>query len=182
LNSCETYRPQGTQYLDPGVFSGQPAGPPPDDVSFWDGSAGNGAPRVHLDLSDQIAYFYRGDVLVGRSRISSGDAQHPSPTGKLSVLQKNKNHISSRYGDFVFPDGTVARANVDARTDKAPPGSSFRGSPMTNFMRITWDGVGMHAGYLPGYPASHGCIRMPEHMSALFFDNVKVGTPVLVTH
>ena len=173
----------GTQYLGAGTFSGN--GPtnnlPPDNVSFWDGGAGNGPARMHLDLSQQVADFYRGDVLVGRSRISSGDANHHTPTGKLSILEKHRDHVSSRYGDFVFPDGTVARANVDVKTDKAPAGSRFAGSPMTNFMRLTYDGVGMHKGFLPGYPASHGCVRMPEKMSAIFFENVQIGTPVLVT-
>jgi lipoprotein-anchoring transpeptidase ErfK/SrfK len=51
---------------------------------------------------------------------------------------------------------------------------------MTNFMRLTNDGIGMHAGFLPGYPASHGCIRMPEHMSEIFFNNVNLGTPVTI--
>jgi lipoprotein-anchoring transpeptidase ErfK/SrfK len=51
---------------------------------------------------------------------------------------------------------------------------------MTNFMRLTPDGIGMHAGFLPGYPASHGCIRMPEHMSENFFNNVNLGTPVTI--
>ncbi len=185
LSSCQSYQAHGTMYLEPGVFAsqqpGQTVGPPPDTVSFWDGGAGNGPSRIHIDISQQVANFYRGDVLVGRSKLSTGDANHPSPTGKLSILEKHKDHISSRYGDYVYPDGSVAQANVDLKKDRRPPGSIFKGSPMTNFMRITWDGVGMHAGYLPGYPASHGCIRMPEHMSAIFYDNVKLGTPVLVT-
>ncbi|MBP7948274.1 MAG: L,D-transpeptidase family protein [Verrucomicrobiales bacterium] len=183
LSSCVTTGLTGqTQYLQPGSFGQQQVGPPPDAVSFWDGGAGNGAPRLHINLAAQVVDFYRGNVLVGRSRISSGDTSHPSPTGRMSVLEKNKNHVSSRYGDFVFPDGTVARANVDARTDRPPAGARFKGSPMPNFMRITWDGVGMHAGFLPGYPASHGCIRMPDRMSEIFFSNVQVGTPVLVTN
>ena len=173
----------GTQYLGAGSFSGTgaPNNLPADNVSFWEGGAGNGPSRVHLDLSQQVANFYRGDVMVGRSRISSGDAQHRTPTGKFSILEKHHDHYSNRYGDFVFPDGTVARANVDVKTDKPPAGSRFAGSQMTYFMRLTYDGVGMHKGFLPGYPASHGCVRMPENMAAIFFQNVQLGTPVLVT-
>jgi lipoprotein-anchoring transpeptidase ErfK/SrfK len=61
-----------------------------------------------------------------------------------------------------------------------PKGCKYEGADMKNFMRITPDGVGMHAGFLPGYPASHGCIRMPAHMSEHFFNSVSVGTPVTI--
>lgn len=171
----------GTAYLGAGTFGGTDNTLPPDTVSFWDGGAGNGPAHLHLDINKQYVDFFRGDTLVGRSRVSSGDVNHPTPTGNLSILEKHREHISSRYGDYVFPDGTVARANVDLKNDPAPAGSHFKGSPMTNFMRLTHDGVGMHTGFLPGYPASHGCVRMPDKMSAIFFENVQVGTPVLVT-
>ncbi len=174
-----------TQYLNGLTAQNQPTenGLPPDTVSFWDGGSGNGPAHIHLKLDEQVADFYRGDVLVGRSRVSSGDDVHRSPTGKLSILEKDMNHKSARYGDFVGPDGTmVVQANVDIKKDRAPAGSHFAGSPMTHFMRLTYDGVGMHTGFLPGYPASHGCIRMPDRMAAIFYDNVTVGTPVLVTN
>jgi lipoprotein-anchoring transpeptidase ErfK/SrfK len=175
--------PQGTHYLGDAAPQG-PSGSTllPDNVSFWDGGSGNGPPRIHIKIGDQVADFYRGDVLVGRARISTGTPSHPTPTGKFSILQKNKFHKSSRYGDFVYPDGSYAKRDVDIKTDKPPAGSRFAGSPMTNFMRITWEGVGMHSGFLPGYAASHGCIRMPDHMSETYFNNVSLGTPVLVTY
>ena len=69
--------------------------------------------------------------------------------------------------------------NVDIRVDKIPPGAIYYAAPMPNFMRFT-GGIGMHTGYLPGYAASHGCIRMPHQMSEKFFENVSVGTPVIV--
>lgn len=187
LSSCVSTSLTGaTQYLDAGTFSGTPTaapanGLPPDTVSFWDGGAGNGPARIHLKLNEQVVDFYRGNVLVGRSRVSSGDANHPTPTGNFSILEKHRDHVSSRYGDYVFPDGTVAKGNIDVKTDPQPAGTRYKGSPMTNFMRLTRDGVGMHTGFLPGYPASHGCVRMPDRMSAIFFENVQVGTPVLVT-
>ncbi len=184
LSSCATDGVTGaTQYLN-GQFSANPAtqnGLPPDTVSFWDGGAGNGPARIHLKLGEQVADFYRGDVLVGRSRVSSGDEYHPSPTGRLSILEKDRNHKSSRYGEFVDGAGNVVKADADVKKDRPPPGTRFAGAPMSNFMRLTYDGVGMHTGFLPGYPASHGCIRMPDRMSAIFFDNVQIGTPVLVT-
>jgi len=76
----------------------------------------------------------------------------------------------------------VMVANVGVKKDPKPAGASFRGAPMPYFMRITPTGVGMHAGFLPGFPASHGCIRMPERMAEIFFANVSHGTPVRVVH
>jgi hypothetical protein len=179
----------GTLYYDPSgipqgqgapVQAGQPAGGPPDLISHWDGGPGNGPPRIRIDLSEQTAYFYRGDVLVGKSWLSTGDAGHRTPTGNFRIMQKSKSHKSSHYGAFVDQYGNVIDGDVDKRKDRPGPGLKFEGAKMTNFMRLTSDGVGMHAGFLPGYPASHGCIRMPEHMSEKFFDNVAVGTPVTI--
>ena len=73
-------------------------------------------------------------------------------------------------------------ANVGVNKDPKPPGTRFKGAPMPYFMRLTGSGVGLHAGYLPGYPASHGCIRMPEFMAENFFSSVSIGTPVTITH
>ncbi len=181
--SGQTYQPQGTTYLGAQLPTGHTENALfADNVSFWDGSAGNGPARIHIKIGDQVADFYRGDILVGRARISTGTADHPTPTGSYRIIQKNKHHRSSRYGDFVFPDGSFAKRDVDIKKDKPLPGTKFLGSKMTNFMRITPDGVGMHAGFLPGYPASHGCIRMPDAMSETYFNNVSLGTPVRVTY
>lgn len=179
----------GTLYYDPsGVPQGQgaplpggrPAAGPPDLISHWDGGAGNGPAKIKIDLSEQTAYFYKGSTLVGKSWLSTGDAGHRTPTGSFKIIQKNKWHKSSRYGAFVDKEGNVVDGDVDAKKDRPPPGLKFEGAKMTNFMRLTPDGIGMHAGFLPGYPASHGCIRMPEHMSENFFNNVNLGTPVTI--
>ena len=89
-------------------------------------------------------------------------------------------HASSRYGDYVDAGDNVIMPNIDNQKDLKPPGTKYKGAPMPFFMRIV-GGVGMHAGYLPGYPASHGCIRMPEFMAENFFNAVSLGTPVTVT-
>ena len=93
------------------------------------------------------------------------------------MLEKDPNHHSTLYGDFVDSFGRIVRAGVSARIDSAPSGTHFAGATMKWFMRLTGDGVGMHVGILPGYPASHGCIRMPADGAKLFYDHVKVGTP-----
>ena len=136
--------------------------------------------HVIVSLPKQRAYLMKGEEVVIDSPISSGKRGHSSPTGKFSILEKDKNHHSSLYGDFRDSHGRIVRAGVSARIDAAPSGTHFVGAPMTWFMRLTGDGVGMHVGILPGYPASHGCIRMPSQGAELFFAHVKVGTPVEV--
>jgi hypothetical protein len=152
-----------------------------DDVSYWDGDGVSGSPSIRISLSEQRAYFYKGDQLVGVSIISTGREGYDTPTGSWKLQQKNRHHVSSLYGDYVDRDGNVLMKDVDTRKDKKPPGAIYDGAKMPYFMRIH-GGVGMHEGFLPGYPASHGCIRMPEFMAAKFFANVSVGTPVTIAH
>jgi lipoprotein-anchoring transpeptidase ErfK/SrfK len=166
------------QYLG-GVYGNQPtSGAPRDSVSYWDGDGIGGKPSVRISISEQRAYFYKNGLLVGISQLSTGREGLNTPSGKYSIIQKDKDHVSTKYGDFVDGSGNVVKPNV-AISDPKPPGSHFKGAPMPFFMRIV-DGVGMHAGYLPGYPASHGCIRMPEFMAENFFKSVSVGTPVTI--
>jgi hypothetical protein len=136
--------------------------------------------QVLVSLSKQRAYLMMADNVVIDSPISSGKRGRSSPSGKFTILEKDKSHHSNLYGDFVDSKGRVVRAGVSARVDSAPSGTRFRGSPMKWFMRLTGDGVGMHVGILPGYPASHGCIRMPSQAAELFYRHVKIGTPVEV--
>ena len=154
---------------------------PIDTVSFWDEGSTSGEPFIRISLKEQKAKFYKGGTLVGISKISSGREGHSTPPGKYKILQKNADHISNIYGTWKSPDGTIVNDDVDLRKQPIPPpGLIYEGAPMPNFMRITTGGVGMHAGYIPGYPASHGCIRMPQRMSQAFFNNVSVGTKVIV--
>jgi lipoprotein-anchoring transpeptidase ErfK/SrfK len=121
-----------------------------------------------------------GDEIVIDSPISSGKRSRPTPTGNFHVLEKDKPHRSSVYGDFRDSSGRIVRRGVSMHIDSAPSGTHFVGAEMTWFMRLTDDGVGMHVGFLPGYAASHGCIRMPSAAAEMFFNHVKVGTPVVV--
>jgi lipoprotein-anchoring transpeptidase ErfK/SrfK len=135
---------------------------------------------VHIIVSipKQRAYLMLADQVVADGPISSGKRGHSSPTGHLHVLEKDPNHHSNLYGDFVDHYGRTVRAGVSARVDSAPSGTHFEGAAMKWFLRLTEDGVGMHIGILPGYPASHGCIRESADGAKLFYDTVKVGTPV----
>ncbi len=152
-----------------------------DNVSYWDGDGVAGSPSVRISLSEQRAYFYKGGQLVGVSIISTGREGFGTPTGSWSLQQKDLHHVSSLYGDYVDANGSVIKKDVDTSKDKRPPGAIYDGAKMPFFMRIH-GGVGMHEGFLPGYPASHGCIRMPGFMAEKFFNNVAVGTPVTIGH
>lgn len=178
LAACEETAPP-VQYLG-GPSGAAPTGPPQDTVSYWDGDGIGGKPSVKISLGEQRAYFYRSGQLVGVSQLSTGREGLNTPTGNFSIVQKDKDHVSSLFGDYVDAGNNVVKANVDVNKDPKPPGTHFKGAPMPYFMRIH-GGVGMHAGYLPGYPASHGCIRMPEFMAESFFKSVSGGTPVMIT-
>jgi hypothetical protein len=150
-----------------------------DNVSYWDGDGVPGAPAITIDLSQQRAYFYKGNKLVGVAQISTGTNENATPTGSFKIIQKNKDHESNLYGDYKYPDGRIAKKDVDTSRDKQPPGTIYDGTDMPYFMRFN-GGVGMHTGFLPGFAASHGCVRMPHNMAKVFFENVSVGTPVQV--
>jgi lipoprotein-anchoring transpeptidase ErfK/SrfK len=137
---------------------------------------------VLVSLSKQRAYVYAGNQLAIDTPISSGKQAGFTPTGHFSVIQKDPNHRSNIYGNFVDSRGRVIRAGVSSRIDTAPSGTHYEGAPMFYFMRLTNEGVGMHVGILPGYPASHGCIRMPAEIAPQIYTRVKLGTPVQVVN
>ena len=134
--------------------------------------------HIVVSIPRQRAYLMIGQQIGADGPISSGKRGHSSPTGHLHVLEKDPNHHSNLYGDFVDRSGRIVRAGVSARIDVAPSGTHFEGAAMKWFLRLTEDGVGMHIGILPGYPASHGCIRQSSEGAKLFYDHTKVGTPV----
>ncbi|MBA2623535.1 MAG: L,D-transpeptidase family protein [Chthoniobacterales bacterium] len=171
-----------TQYLG-GVYGtgAVSSAAPQDTVSYWDGDGVSGSPSVKIKLSEQKAYFYKGGELVGVSQLSTGREGTGTPTGSYKIIQKDQDHVSNLYGDYVDEADNVIVPNVGVNKDPKPPGTRFKGAPMPYFMRIV-GGVGMHAGYLPGYAASHGCIRMPEFMAENFFNAVSNGTPVTITN
>ena len=136
--------------------------------------------HVVVSIPKQRAYLMVGDEVAADSPISSGKRGHETPQGKFSVLEKDPDHHSSLYGDFIDSSGRTVRAGVSAHIDAAPSGTHFSGASMRWFMRLTDGGVGMHIGILPGYAASHGCVRMSSDGAKLFYDHVKVGTPVAV--
>jgi len=109
--------------------------------------------HVIVSLADQRLYAYHDQQLVAWSNISSGRPGHETPTGTFTVSEKDVDHHSNLYNN----------------------------APMPYFMRLTDEGVGMHAGQLPGYPASHGCVRLPLAMARELYQHVEAGTPVEIT-
>jgi len=151
-----------------------------DNISYWDGDSVGGAPSILIRLGEQTAYFYKGGHLVGVSSLSTGREGYNTPTGNFTIIRKNKNHVSSCYGDYVdAKTGEILQRNIDRRQDPMPKGAKYDGAKMNFYMEIK-PGYGMHEGFLPGVPASHGCIRMPSFMAEAFFHSAPVGTPVRV--
>lgn len=171
-----------TNYLE-GYDPGDPRyrGQPVDTNSWWRGDGVGGSSHIVISVREQKAFFYKGGHLVGISSLSTGDNDHPTPIGRFSIQQKDMWHQSSQYGDYVDYSGNPIMQNIDRSVDRQPAGARFDGANMHYFMRFT-RGIGMHAGYLPGYPASHGCVRMPQEMAEAFFRNVSIGTPVDVRY
>lgn len=153
--------------------------PVKDDVSYWNGDGIAGTPSIEIDLSDQKAYFYKDEMLVGVSKVSTGRDGYNTPTGTFRVSQKNERHRSNLYGNYVDETGNTVVEDVDVRKDSRPAGTTFEGARMPYFMRFN-GGVGMHSGYVPDYPASHGCVRLPGWMAAIFYEHASEGTTVTV--
>lgn len=150
------------------------------EEGYWDGDAVGGEASIRIVRNEQKAYFYKGSQLVGVSPISTGKSTHTTPPGSFKISQKSANHKSSLYG--VIRDkatGQIVNADADTRKHRAKAGQVFENAPMPYFMRFN-GAIGMHVGHLPGYAASHGCVRMPRQMAVKFFENVRVGTPVIV--
>jgi lipoprotein-anchoring transpeptidase ErfK/SrfK len=119
---------------------------------LWRDVPAAGPERVVISLSDQLAFLYRGNVLVAVSTISSGKDEKPSPTGIFSVLDKKPFYRSKKYDN----------------------------APMPWMQRIDQYGIALHGGHNPGYPASHGCIRLPTAFAKKLYSVTDVGTPVYI--
>jgi hypothetical protein len=138
-----------------------------------------GRRSISIKLSEQRAYFLKGNTVIGETDISTGRAGYATPPGNYRVIQKHQDHRSTLYGDFVDRHGNVVQSNADLTKQRAPKGTRFLGAKMPYFLRF-YAGYGLHAGYLPGRPASHGCVRLPLVMAQRFYENAPLGTPVAV--
>src|SRR5205814_6624636 len=107
---------------------------------------------ILISIPEQTMHVYRNGVLIGRSTVSTGSKGHETPGGVFSILQKSKEYYSKKYDN----------------------------APMPNMQRLTWTGIAMHSGQLPGYAASHGCVRLPYDFSQLLFATTSSGGTVVI--
>jgi hypothetical protein len=120
---------------------------------LWMAEAVSAGPVVMVvSITEQRAYVYRNGILIGATSVSTGRPGHPTPTGVFTVLQKQKEHRSTIYD----------------------------GAPMPYMERLTWGGVALHAGGLPGYPESHGCIHLPSAFAQRLFEISPNGMTVVI--
>ncbi len=120
-----------------------------------------------------------GEVAID-TPVSTGKRRGPTPAGDYTIADKSPEHRSNLYGDFVDREGRVVRMGVSTRIDAAPSGTVFRIVPVQFFMRLAPDGVSLHSGRLPGYPAADGAVRLPPDIAPLIYERVKAGTPVKI--
>src|SRR5260370_37263272 len=133
---------------------------------------------VQIDIGEQKAYLLYDDRAIMDAPISSGRYGHLTPNGTFTITDKDLNHTSSIYGRIVDEYGrtVVSDADVDMPVGY---GTRFVKAPMRYYMQFA-PGIGMNAGYLPGYPASHFCVRMPASKENEFFNASAGGIPVKV--
>jgi len=147
---------------------------------YWDGDGVTGKPLIRINIDEQKAFYFKGGQLVGISPLSTGIEGRETPKGTFRVTEKDIDHKSSLYG-VIRDTATGQVVNHDAKVgrDRPGPGQVFERAPMLNFMRFN-GAIGMHTGHLPGYAASHGCVRMPDRMAQIFYQNTPMGTTVIV--
>ena len=145
---------------------------------LWVGAAIAAETRVIINLSEQRAYLIEKGKVTLISPIASGKPAWQTPTGNFTIFSKDIDHYSRSFGSVLDASGRIINSNATAGSP-VPRGGHFRPAPMPYYMEFS-EAVGMHGGYLPGYPASHGCVRMPKDLAAKFFERVHIGTPVMV--
>jgi L,D-transpeptidase catalytic domain len=133
---------------------------------------------VIINLTEQAAYLLENGRVTLVSPIASGKEGWGTPVGRYHITTKDLNHVSADFGLVVDSYGRIVNPNATPDT-RVPPGCHYMPAPMPDYMQFG-PLLGMHGGFLPGYPASHGCVRMPHDLAAQFFARVEVGTPVEV--
>jgi L,D-transpeptidase catalytic domain len=109
-----------------------------DEISYWDGTGSGGEARIVIDLDQQRAYFYKGDQIVGVSAVSTGREGYDTPPGEFRIMEKDREHVSSLYGNYVDQSGQVVMENVEADKDPRPRGTIFRGSTHAILPQNRW--------------------------------------------
>jgi L,D-transpeptidase catalytic domain len=137
---------------------------------------------LEISLGEQRGLLLVRTAIAMDFPVATGKKSHPTPAGDFTIRAKEKNYASNLYGKIYDAQNLVLVSDADIRTDLVPEGGRFEGAIMPYWMRLTDSGVGMHVGYVPGRPASHGCIRLKRDSATEIFELVKVGTPVVIAH
>src|ERR1051325_7451419 len=136
-----------------GTPTGKPTGPLKPGEYWWHPEVSPQGPlMVLISIPEQEMHVYRNGIMIGRSTVSTGSKGHATPGGVFSILEKQQSYHSKTYND----------------------------APMPNMQRLTWTGIAMHSGQLPGYAASHGCVRLPYDFSQLLFGITSSGGTVII--
>lgn len=135
---------------------------------------------VKISVAEQRGFLIVHGGVAMDFPVATGKSSHPTPPGSYKILEKKKDHASNLYGRIVSSTGETIDSDADTRTDTVPEGGSFVGASMPYWMRMTPTGVGMHVGYVPGRPASHGCIRLKRDVAIELFSILELGSPVTV--
>jgi hypothetical protein len=184
LSACAQLQPPKPPAEAPKVAQKPPPVPPPPEPAAlyqWYGD-GRTVSHIEVDVDEQKAVFYDGPHQIGWAMVASGIRSYPTPTGRFAVTEKIVEKRSNLYGKIYNSKGKLVRRNAEMGVHPIPAGGRFEGAKMPYFMRLTNDGIGMHAGPIPkpGRPASHGCIRMPYEMAPVLYQHVSIGTPVSI--
>ena len=136
-----------------GTPTGKPTGPLKPGEYWWHPEISPQGPlMILISIPEQEMHVYHNGIMIGRSSVSTGSKGHDTPGGVFSILEKQQSHRSKTYND----------------------------APMPNMQRLTWTGIAMHSGQLPGYAASHGCVRLPYDFSQLLFSATNRGGTVII--
>lgn len=136
-----------------GTPTGTPTGPLKPGEYWWNPQLSPSGPlMVLVSIPEQTMHVYRNGILIGRSTVSTGSKGNDTPGGVFSILEKKQEHYSKKYDN----------------------------APMPNMQRLTWTGIAMHSGNLPGHAASHGCVRLPYDFSQLLFSVTSKGGTVVI--
>ena len=136
-----------------GSPTGKPTGPLKPGQYWWHPEISPQGPlMILISIPEQMMHVYRNGILIGRSTVSTGSKGHDTPGGVFSILEKQSTYRSKKYDN----------------------------APMPYMQRLTWTGIAMHSGQLPGYAASHGCVRLPYDFSQLLFTTTKSGGTVII--
>ena len=135
---------------------------------------------VEISLQDQRGLLMVDGSVAMDFPVATGKASHPTPKGSYKIIEKKKDHKSNLYGRIVSAEGQTVVSDADTRSNTVPEGGRFVGAPMPYWMRLTTTGVGMHIGYIPGRPASHGCIRLKRDVAVQLFEILDLGSTVII--